>query len=111
MLVRLAVRKWVVCHGHRSARFLAHIHLAVHVEVGRVQDMLEGLAVASDQLPQLVWLLGLAARYVPELEPVVVRFGLRFLYPILSEEGTALGVTETLFCELREAMVMPLAER
>lgn len=112
VLGRLAVQKWVVCHvrGHKSAQFLVCTHWAVHVEVGMVRGRFEGLEVASDLLPRPVLPLGLPAMYAPEHELVVACSGWRYLCPILSEEETALGVTETLFCEPREATGIVLAE-
>jgi hypothetical protein len=75
-----------------------------------VRGMFEELEVASGLLPQLVLPLGPLVTYAPEREFVVACSGWQYLCPILSEEETALGVTETLFCEPREAMVIVLAE-
>ena len=107
-------------HDHKPAHFLVHIRSVVHVVVDMVRDMLEmleglekleGLGVAFDRLLQLVQQLRLAVVYASDLELVAACFGLRFLCPILSVGGTALVVTETLFCGPREATAMLLADR
>jgi hypothetical protein len=81
VLVRLAVQKWVVCHvrGHKPVQFLVYTHWAVHVEVGMVQGMFEGLEVASDLPPRPVLPLGLPATHAPEHELGVACSGWQYL--------------------------------